>query len=132
MKNQNWVHLYINSQKCYKVCFYCMSSGGLPKHIKIKVLTTCFYLISLKGKNISGTSLPVLFSTWVLKKKISCYILLTDQIFLPDICIVIMCYPVCDIINFGINLNLLIKLFFFFITKESRQKCKYLKNEKSF
>ena len=46
---------------------------------------------------------------------------------LGNICIVIICCPVCDVINFGINL--LIKLFFY-RTKISRQK--YLKNEKSF
>ena len=46
--------------------------------------------------------------------------------------IVIICCPVCDVINFGIKLNLDMKPVFFFITKKSRQKCKYLKNEKSF
>ena len=24
-KSQNWTYLWINSLKCYKVCFYCMS-----------------------------------------------------------------------------------------------------------
>ena len=39
--------------------------------------------------------------------------------------------PDCDVINFVINLNPLIKPFFY-ITKKSRQNRKYLKNEKIF
>ena len=46
-------------------------------------------------------------------------------------CIVIICCPVYDVINFVINHSFLIKPFFN-ITKKSVQKCKYLKNEKSF
>ena len=45
--------------------------------------------------------------------------------------IVIICFPVCDVIGFEIKLNFLIKPFFHLI-KKSEQKCKYLKNEKSF
>ena len=39
------------------------------------------------------------------------YILLTDQISLSDwqnICIVIVCFPGCDIINFEIKCNLMV------------------------
>ena len=50
---------------------------------------------------------------------------------LGNVCIIILCYPGCDIINFGINLIFLIKLFFY-MNKKSRQKLKYLENEKSF
>ena len=46
-------------------------------------------------------------------------------------CIVIICCPVCDVINFEINHSFLIKLFFY-INKKSAQKCKYFKNQKSF
>ena len=42
-----------------------------------------------------------------------------------------LCFPGCDIINFEINLIFLIKLFFY-LTKMSRQKFKYLEIEKSF
>ena len=49
---------------------------------------------------------------------------------LANMCIVIICRPVCDIINFEINLGFLIKPFFY-KTKLSGQKRKYLKNEKS-
>ena len=45
LKNQNWTYLWINSLKCYTVCFYCMASWGLWKYIEIKLQTTCFHLI---------------------------------------------------------------------------------------
>ena len=45
--------------------------------------------------------------------------------------IVIVCYPVCDIINFEIDLSFLIKLFSY-MTKITEQKFKYFKNQKRF
>ena len=45
---------------------------------------------------------------------------------LDIICIVTICCPGCDIMNFEINLNFLIKPFFCII-KKSGKKCKYLK-----
>ena len=71
------------------------------------------------------------------EKYFSRYILLTDWVSLPGclyflrywaMCIVFICCTVCDIMNFEINLDLLIKPFFY-ITKKSRQKCKYPKNK---
>ena len=68
---------------------------------------------------------------------ISCYILLTDLISLPDcfyftrywsICVLIVFSLDCDVINFEINLIFLIKPFFL----HDRQKSKYLDNEKIF
>ena len=41
----------------------------------------------------------------------------------------IVCFPGCDVINFEINLISLIKPFFY-MTKKSRQKFKYLENVK--
>ena len=49
---------------------------------------------------------------------------------LGNMCIVIICCPDSDTINFEINDSYLIKLFY--ITKKSGQKWKYLKNKKSF
>ena len=46
-------------------------------------------------------------------------------------CIAIVCFPGCDVITFEINLIVLIKPFYY-MTKKSRQKFKYLENEKSF
>ena len=45
--------------------------------------------------------------------------------------IAIVCLPVCDVKNFKFNLIFLIKSFVY-KTKNSRQKFKYLENEKSF
>ena len=50
---------------------------------------------------------------------------------LGNMCIVIICYPICGVINFEINLSLLITPFLY-ITKKAGQKRKYLKNERSF
>ena len=44
-------------------------------------------------------------------------------------CTVIICCPVCDVKNFEVNRSFFIKLFFY-ITEKSKQKCRYLKNEK--
>ena len=50
---------------------------------------------------------------------------------LGNMCIMIVCWRGCDIIKFEINLIYLINTFCF-MTKKSRQKLKYLENEKSF
>ena len=49
---------------------------------------------------------------------------------LGNMCIVIIYFPVCDVINFEIGLSFLIKLFPHMTNKG--QRIKYLKNEKSF
>ena len=46
-------------------------------------------------------------------------------------CIVNVGEPGCDVINFEINVIVLIKSFFY-MNKKSRQKLKYLGNEKNF
>ena len=46
-------------------------------------------------------------------------------------CIVIVWFPVWDVINFEIYLSFRIKPFSY-MNKKSEQKMKYLKNEKSF
>ena len=43
-------------------------------------------------------------------------------------CIAIICFPVCDVINFEISFEIPIKLFSY-VTKKSGQKFKYIKNE---
>ena len=84
----------------------------------------------------------LIFCTISEERYFSPYILSTDHVSLPDclyflrywkinMCIVITCLPVCDCINFEINLSFLIKLFFY-MTKTSGQKFKYFENQKSF
>ena len=65
-------HIYRSS--VWNVIVY--PSNGLPKYIKITVLTTCFYLISttLKNKIRPVPNLPASFSAWFLKKNISHFI----------------------------------------------------------
>ena len=46
-------------------------------------------------------------------------------------CIAIVCFSGCDVINFEINLIFLIKPFFY-MTKKSRQTFKYLAHKKAF
>ena len=60
---------------------------------------------------------------------IACLPLLLE--ILGNMNIVIICCPVCDVINFAINPRFLIKPFFN-MTKKSGPKCKYLKNERNF
>ena len=50
---------------------------------------------------------------------------------LDNMCITIVCLPGCDVIKFEINLIFLI-MSLCYMTKKSRQKLKYLENEKSF
>ena len=102
--------LWINSLSFYTVCFYCMQSWGPSKYMKTNLKTTCFYLI-------------LSFFLHNLKKKYSsCCILLNWPSFivwllllremLDKICIVIVYWPGCDVINFQVNLIFLIKFSF--------------------
>ena len=50
---------------------------------------------------------------------------------LGNMCIAIVCFTVCDVINFKVDLTFLIKPFFC-MTKKSRQKLSYLGNKKRF
>ena len=68
----------------------------------------------------------------------SCYILLSDQIWLPllpemlrNMCIVNVREPVGDVINFETNFIFLMKLFFLHDQKNVKQKCKYQRLPKS-
>ena len=118
---------------------------GLEYTIKTNLITfqtvgpeICSILIFIKR---SGTSVSTTYCVWFFKKNISHVIFFNGRnfiVWLPllleifgNMCIVIIWYPVCDIINFEIKHSFLIKPFFY-ITKNSGQKCKYLKNKKSF
>ena len=89
----------------------------------------------------SGTRFPTAFYVWLFNKKcFSSYILLTDQISLSDCIyllsfgqygIAIVCWPGRDVINLEINLIFLI-MPFFYMTKRSRQKFKYLRTKIAF
>ena len=88
-----------------------------------------------------GIASPAQFLYDFSRKINSYYILLTEKNFivrlplllglLGNTYIAIDCFPGCDVINFEINLASLIKPFLY-MAKKSRQKFKYLENEKSF
>ena len=50
---------------------------------------------------------------------------------LGNMCIVIICLPVCDVVDFKNNLSFIIKPFSY-LTKKAEQKFKHLKNGKGF
>ena len=75
----------------------------------------------------------------IFQEKYFCRISLTVQISLPplvvemlsNICIVIVCYPCCDIANFETSLSFLMKLFQN-MTEKSGHKVQYFENKKAF
>ena len=94
-----------------------MSNGGLPKYIKIIVSTTFFDIIQSffkKKKKRSKTSLLASFPVRFFKKKLFltlyfiswpnfiAWLCLLLEI-LDNICTVIICFQVCDFINFEIR-----------------------------
>ena len=84
LKNQNLLYLWIIGLKVLYSCFYCIPSwGGVSKSIETKVQTICFHLIQnfLKHKRRSGSSFPVWFFAWLLKKNISLVIFYWRKIF---------------------------------------------------
>ena len=122
-KNQNWVYLMINSLKFYTVCFYFMPSWELSKDIETRFQTTfALYKAFFEHKKRSETSLSASFSEYFWRK---IFLLLYSInwpnliVWLPllrgvlgNMCIVTVCEPGCDVINFEINLIFLLMPFF--------------------
>ena len=106
-------------------------------YFMFKALSFSWYL------NFYSDVLAMLESGMIFEEKcFSSYILLTDQASnLPDcllvlemlgnMCIAIICFLICEVMNFEINLSILIKPFSYMI-KKSGQKLKHLKNKKNF
>ena len=101
-----------------------MASWELSKYIETKLQTTCFHHILnffKKWKEVWNYSPCLIFRIILKEKYISCYVLLTDQISLPD-CLyfeilgnmwtAIVFKPGYDVMNFEVNLIFLIKPFF--------------------
>ena len=42
LESQDWAYIWINSLKFDTVCFYCVLSWGLSKHIETNLQTTSF------------------------------------------------------------------------------------------
>ena len=113
-----------------------MLSWGLSKCIETKLQTTCFCLLQSLFKNQKEVrdKFPCLIFCMIFEEKyFSCYIAWLPLLreILGNMCIVIACLPGCDVINFEINLIVLIKPFFVYKTKKSRQnfKISWVKDE---
>ena len=145
IKCHNWTFFWTDSLKWYKVCVYCLClSRGLRKFINPKVLTTCFHLIYSFFKKIKRdqelVSLPhFLHNIWRKMFLMLYFINWQNFIYwlpflleiLGNLSVIIIFCPACDVINIEINHSFLVKSFFY-ITKMSKQRYKYLKNQKSF
>ena len=73
LEMQNWVYLWISCVKFNTAYFYCMSSWGLSKLLKLscRSLASTSKKVFLKNKKKSVTSLPALFSARFIAKSIS-------------------------------------------------------------
>ena len=113
LDNQDWAYLLISSPK-----FYCLNS--MPSCMS-NCMTTCFCSYKLFWKIKVGLEivyLPYFQHDFLMKIFLTlCYINWSNFIarfifhildILGNMCIVIICFPIDDIINFEINLNFLI------------------------
>ena len=80
LKNENWAYLWINSLRFYTVCFYCMPSWALLKHVETKLQITLFYLILNFFKKLKEVWDRLIFRIIFEENYFSCYILLIHQV----------------------------------------------------
>ena len=112
---------------------------GLPKY-ETKMLTTCFYLRKLFKKNQKSLNLvspPFLKRIFLALYSINwpnfiAWLSLLWEILCNIICVVMIYFPVYDVINFEITLAFLSSSHFPTWPKKSVEKFRYLKNKKSF
>ena len=117
LKNQNWASLWIDSLKFYVVvafvCFFCFvcffeyQAEGCRYILKLscRPLVTLSYFVH----DFWGKIFLLLHSiNW---PNLLVWLPLLGEI-LGNMCIVIVCWPGCAVINFEINLMFLIKPFF--------------------
>ena len=133
-KNQNWTYRWINILKCYKFCCYDMSKSS-SKYPSVQLLTTCFYLTwSFLFKKKGGLWLVSLshflhdfwrkiFLTLYATKWLNliAWLPLLLEI-LGNMCIIITCFPVSDVIKFEITFSFRIKPFFYMTKTSGQQK----------
>ena len=135
-KNQIWAYRWINILKCYKFCFYDMpkSSSKCPS---VQILTTCFYLTWIFLKNKERSELlylshfqydfwrKIFLTLYAIKwLNLIAWLPLLLEI-LVNMCIIITCSPVCDVIKVEIT-------FRFLISSHVPTWAKRQDNEKSF
>ena len=98
----------------YTACLYCMPSWGISKYIEFQLKIPYFYIIQSfsKKSGLELVSLPhFLHNFWrkifILLYSINwpnftAWLILLREI-LCNICITIVCYPGCDVMNIEIN-----------------------------
>ena len=121
------------------VCFSIPRLGHATKTNCMKLQTTfrLFRLFFLK--KWSGTNFSTTYCAWkkmltILHSISWANVIVWWPFFLEvsgNMCIIIVCCPVCDVINFEIYLSFFTKPFSL-LTQNSEQKLKYTKNKKSF
>ena len=105
--------------------FYCIPSRRLLKYIETKLLMTCLYVILSFFKQQKGdwNLSPCIILCIIFEKKIFFLIYSINWLssiawmsllreILGNMCTAIVCSPGFDVMNFEINLNILIKQFF--------------------
>ena len=119
--------MVVNISACsnsWQFIFSCRFKSSLLKYIETKVQITCFYLFRKQKETIWNYS-PCSFSAWFLKKSHTGRCLTLYPInwrnfivwlsllleMLGNMCIVIVCFPDCDIITFESNVSFHIKSF---------------------
>ena len=142
MKNQHRAYLWISSLKCNKFDLLYVQVEVYQNILKLRCWPLAFTLHKAFSKNGVLELVSLLHFLNAFCEKIFLTLYSTDWpsfivwlslllAILGRMCIVVIFCPACGAIKFEINLKLLIKSFFY-ITKRSKQKCKYLKNEISF
>ena len=138
LKNQNWAYLWIDSLKSLCQVESCRNTLKLS----CRPLAFTSFKVFWKNKKTSRTNLflPHFLHDFWKKMLLLLYSINWQSLIvwlsllrkiLGNMCIVIVFYPGCDVINFEINLISLIKPFFC-MNNKSKQKFTYLKNKKRF
>ena len=125
LEYENCSYPSINSLKFYTVHFCCMDGWALSKDLKTKLQTTFFYLmLSILKKTSRGPELVsllhflrniwknIFFLLYTINWRsfIVCFFLLRE--ILGRMCIVLVCWPDCDVMKFEVNIIFLVKPFF--------------------
>ena len=114
-KNQNWAYFRIYNLNLFLL------------YTRVEVYQNILKLRCLRCYIVCHSTKVLYFIIW---PNFIAWLPLPLEIF-GNIFILVICCPVCEVINFVINFSFVIKPLFC-ITKKSKQKCKYLKSGKSF
>ena len=114
-KKSNWACLWINPVKFYTVCFYCMRIEDYRSILKLSCRSLA--LTSYKVLKKPKCCLPHFYQDFWRKMflllhfinwpNFIAWLLLLREV-LTNMCIVIVWWPDCDVINFEINLIFLV------------------------